>query len=112
MPLEGGAVLAGEIRGRALVGAEGVVALEFAHGAVLHVDMVARRDVGGGDADDLVVFAHIVAGGEWRGSRSCGPTEPGWQSPRLRREWSRRRRYSAPPPPRCRPGAAGWWFRR
>ena len=49
--------------GRGLdVGAEGIVAGEVPHLDVVGVDVLAGRDVGAGEADDLVVLAHRLAG--------------------------------------------------
>jgi len=59
--LEGGALGLGDKVGRMGVGAEGVVALEIAHGAVLHMDMLAGADRLGGEADDLVVAPDRLA---------------------------------------------------
>ena len=42
----------------------GAVAVEIPHLDILHMDMAAGRDVGGGEADDLVVFADLGAGGD------------------------------------------------
>ena len=62
-----GAVVALEHRGvgdevgRTVVGAERVVALEGAHAEVVHVDMLARADRTGREADDLVVAADGLA---------------------------------------------------
>ena len=46
------------------LGAERVVAGEVAHLEVVHVDVLAGRDVALGEADDLVVAAHRRAGGD------------------------------------------------
>jgi hypothetical protein len=55
-------------------GAEGVVALEVAHGEVVHVHVLARADRRRGEADDLVVAAHGLA--RFDGTR--GELVPGW----------------------------------
>ena len=47
------------------VGAEGVVALEVAHDAVVRVDVGARRHVLGGKADDLAVTMDRFTGCDW-----------------------------------------------
>ena len=54
----------GEEIGRPDMFAIGVVAVEIPHLDILHMDMAAGRDVGGGEADDLVVFADLGAGGD------------------------------------------------
>ena len=59
--LEGRALGLRQHRGRLGVGAEGVVALEIAHGAVLDMDVLAGADRLGGEADDLVVAADRLA---------------------------------------------------
>ena len=43
------------------VGAKGVIAVEVAHGDVVHMDMLARMDVVRGETDDLVVAPHRIA---------------------------------------------------
>ena len=48
-------------RGRAHVGAEGVVAREVVQLDVVHVHVLARRDLLAREADDLVVLAHGLA---------------------------------------------------
>ncbi len=76
----------GRVRaGRAGVDARGVVLGEVAHAAVVHVDVLAGRDVGGGEADDLAVapdrlaerdgpHRDLVAGGDpSAGRRRRGP---------------------------------------
>jgi hypothetical protein len=50
-----------EIRRRPGVHAVGVILGEIAHAHVLHMDMLARRDRGGGEADDLAVTPHRLA---------------------------------------------------
>ncbi len=55
--LEGRALGLGHERGRLGGGAEGVVAIEIAHRAVVHVNVVARLHGLGREADDLVVLA-------------------------------------------------------
>ena len=62
--MEGGAFGLGEEIGRPDMFAIGVVAVEIPHLDILHMDMAAGRDVGGGEADDLVVFADLGAGGD------------------------------------------------
>src|SRR3546814_3029928 len=54
--LEGGALGFRHHGGRPGALAEGVVAVELGHAAVVHVDVVARRDGLGGEADHLVVL--------------------------------------------------------
>ena len=60
--LEGGALGLRNHIDRMDVGTERVIALEIAaHAHVVDVDMVARLDRRGGEADDLIVFAHRLA---------------------------------------------------
>src|SRR5690606_11352634 len=60
--VEARAFALGHVRGRADVGAECVVAIEVAHLDVVHVHVLAGRDVRAREADDLVVFDHRLAG--------------------------------------------------
>ncbi len=55
---EGRALFFRHVVGRLIVGGEGVVAGEIAHRDIVRVDVLARRDRRGGEADDLVVLAH------------------------------------------------------
>jgi hypothetical protein len=57
--LEGGG--RGDVLGRVRIGAEGIVALEIAHDAIVRMDVRARVQVIGGKADDLVVLAQRLA---------------------------------------------------
>ena len=81
-----------EVRHRLDVDAIGIVLGEIAHAAVLRVDMLARRNRRGGEADDLAVAADrlaqrdrldrdLVAGGNALGrGDAIGDDEPGRQA--------------------------------
>src|SRR4051812_6629475 len=65
-PLEGRALALRDVLGRPRIDPEGVIAVEIAHRQIMRVDMLARADRLGREAEDLGVFPDRLAGSDRR----------------------------------------------